>query len=77
MTINERATKKTLLALAAAILAIVYVSGLLHATLPTLLLTAIVVITYQFFLSRETIWAPIVSRHDLPPRYLQRRQRHW
>jgi hypothetical protein len=55
MTINERAAKKTLLALGAAILAIVYVSGLLHATLPTLLLTAIVVITYQFFLSRETI----------------------
>ena len=55
MHINERAARKTLTAFGAAILAIVYASGLLHATLPTLLLTAIVVITYQFFLSRETI----------------------
>lgn len=55
MPINERAAKKTLLALGAAILAIVNISGLLHATLPILLLTAIVVIAYQFFLSRETI----------------------
>ncbi len=53
MQINERAAKKTLLALGAAILAVVYITGLVHATLPTLLLTAIVVITYQFFLSRE------------------------
>jgi hypothetical protein len=55
MHINERAARKTLTAFGAAILAIVYASALLHATLPTLLLTAIVVITYQFFLSRETI----------------------
>jgi hypothetical protein len=55
MHINERAAKKTLMAFGIATLAMVYVSGLLHATLPTLLLTVIVVITYQFFLSRETI----------------------
>lgn len=55
MHINERAAKKTLMAFGITILALVYVSGLLHATLPTLLFTAVMVITYQFFLSRETI----------------------
>lgn len=55
MHISERAAKKTLLAVGAAILAIVYMSALLHAALPTLLLTATLAITYQFFLSREAI----------------------
>lgn len=53
MQIDSQAAKQTVIAITAAILALSYLAWLLTHTLPTLAFTAIVILTYRFFLAKQ------------------------